>query len=209
MSQMIQTGSACLMLFALAQVPTSADDPVAPKNDDKPSTALSVPLLEHIEYPDDRPEWITEKSNLSELPHRWVVVSGPSDSIEESKKDLKWMVNASIETYMKGLPGAEGRSDFFDPSEEWVERRLVAREYQGEVTQGGTTRYESVVELKFDRAARTEVLATLKNEQVRDRLGAAGVVVFLGLAGLICSSALLGVVARRVNRSDNVKVSTM
>lgn len=210
MNQVIQTGSACsacLILLVLAQATTAADNPAGSADDE--AKPLSVAPLDHVDYPENRPEWITAPPELKVVPHSWVVVSRPCETKDECDKDLTLMVRASVETYIKSLPDADGEFEFFTLSDEWINDRLIGRKYDGEVTQEGLTRYERAVEVTFDQSARDEVLRSLKNVQVQDRLGALGVLVVTGLLGLIFSSTLLGFASRRVERNESIEVSTM
>ncbi len=209
MNQMIPTSSACLVLMLLAPSAARAADENTKINSAKEPAPLSVAPLDHIEYPEDRPDWVSAAPSLKEFPHTWVVVSGPSDTPEESAADLKLMERAAIATYIKGLPGADGRFDFYPITDEWIENELVCRRYAGQLTEGGMERYEHAVELRFDKETQKQMLASLKNVEVRERLGAIGVLVFTGLIGLICSSAFVGMLSRRAERraSGNVSVA--
>ncbi|MCG8649089.1 MAG: hypothetical protein MI861_04615 [Pirellulales bacterium] len=206
MNQVFQTSSACFVLLLLAQATVQGADenPVAEDSQAKPGQ-LSVPPLDHIIYPEDRPEWVDARPSLDELPHTWVVISGPSETPEQSVNDLKLVQRAAVETYLKGLPGADGRSDFFPITDQWIEDELAVRRYSGELTQGGDKRYEDAVELRFDQSTRQQMLTALKNVEVRNRLGALGVLVSSGLVGLMCSSAFFGFWSRRVERRDAAK----
>jgi hypothetical protein len=206
---MMRTGSACLVLLALSHPAARAADGSAAGRSEAEAAPLSAAPLDQIEYPEDRPEWIDAATNLNELPHTWTVVSGPSETAEQSLNELKLLQRASVEIYLKTLPGAEGRFDFFPLSDEWINDRLVVREYDGLVIQEGLTMHENAVELRIDSEARREMLTALKNDAVRHRLGALGVVVVTGLLGLIGSATLVGSVSRRVSRAESVKVSTI
>ena len=208
MSQMIQSGSACLMLLVLAQATArAADDPATRPPEGQPAP-LSVAPLDQIDYPEDRPSWIDVATNLKELPHSWTVVSGPSETSEQSLRELKLLQRASVETYLKTLPGADGGFDFFPLTDQWIEDHLVTKEYAGLVIQEGLTLHEHAAELRIDSDAKREMLAALKNDTVGHRLGALGVVTLTGLFGLIVGSALVGTASRRVARRESVNAST-
>jgi hypothetical protein len=209
MSQMIQPSSACLMLLVLAQATAHAADESAGSRPDAEPAPLSVAPLDQIQYPEDRPEWIDAPTNLKQLPHSWTVVSGPSESSEQSLNELRLLRRASVETYLKTLPGADGRLDFFPLTDEWIEDRLVVKEYAGLVIQEGLTKHENAAELRIDSDAKREMLAALKNDTVGQRLGVLGVLTVTGLFGLIFSSALVGTFSRRVSRRESMKVSPL
>ena len=206
MSQVTPSCSACLVLLVLAQATAPAADEAATRRPDAEPAPLSVAPLDQIQYPDDRPEWIDAATNLKQLPHCWTVVSGPSETSEESLKELRLLQRASVETYLKTLPGADGRVDFFPLTDEWIEDRLVDKEYAGLVIQEGLTKHENSADLRIDSDAKREMLAALKNDTVGQRLGALGVLTATGLLGLILSSALVGAFSRRADRRESVHV---
>lgn len=209
MSQVIHSGSACLMLLVLAQATAQAADENAASRPDAEPAPLSVAPLDQIQYPEDRPEWIDAPTNLKALPHCWTVVSGPSETSEQSSDELRLLQRASVETYLKTLPGADGRLDFFPLTDEWIADQLVVKEYAGLVIQEGLTKHEHAAELQIDSDAKREMLAALKNDTVGQRLGVLGVLTATGLFGLVFSSALVGTFSRRVSRRESVKVSTL
>ena len=208
MSQVTPSCSACLVLLVLAQATAPAADEAATRRPDAEPAPLSVAPLDQIQYPDDRPEWIDAATNLKQLPHCWTVVSGPSETSEESLKELRLLQRASVETYLKTLPGADGRVDFFPLTDEWIEDRLVVKEkkYAGLVIQEGLTKHEHAAELRIDSDAKRKMLDALKNDTVGQRLGALGVLTATGLLGLIFSSALVGTFSRRADRRDSAHV---
>ena len=89
MSQVIQSRSAFLMLLILAQATAHAADESAASRPDAEPAPLSVAPLDQIQYPEDRPEWIDAPTNLKALPHGWTVVSGPSETSEQSLDELR------------------------------------------------------------------------------------------------------------------------
>ncbi len=209
MSQMKQTSSACLMLLVLAQATAQAADESATSHPETKAAPLSVAPLDQIQYPEDRPEWIDAPTNLQELPHSWTVVSGPSETSEQSLDELRLLQRASVETYLRTLPGANGRFDFFPLTDEWIEDHLVVKEYEGLVIQEGLTLHENAAELRIDSDDKREMVAALKNDAVSQRLGVLGVLGVAGLLGLICSSALVGTLSRRIARRESAQVSTV
>ena len=198
MSYMIRNSSTCLMLLFI--VPAAYADSAAPSDSDPKE--LSVAPLDHIEYPDDRPEWLNSSLGITKDTVRIVVVSGPCDSPEESLEELSLMQRAAVSTYISELTGSGAQYDFYPISDEEIDHEMVLRRYEGKVTQGDTTKYEHAVELCFTDEKRQEIKSSWQNVEVRDRLGALGVMTFGGLMMLMCSSALLGVFSRRVERRD-------
>ena len=141
------------------------------------------------------------------MPHTWVIVSGPSDSPEQAEEDANVIARAAVESYVNDIPDAEEFEGFFPVTDDWIQNQIVAQRYQGKVTQGGSTRFEHAIELRFDSHDREQIELALQNARVQQRLGALGLMVFLGLAGLISSSAVFGFASRRVARRSNQSVN--
>ncbi len=205
MSHLLRNGSACLMMLAMAPTALAEHTHLEGSTVDAPKE-LSVAPLDHIEYPPSRPEWVDHSVEIDEHTTRIVVVSGPSDSSEESQQELKLMQRAAVSTYLSRLSD-EGQYDFYPITDEEIERELVTRRYGGELLQGDTTRYEHAVELRFDEHKRAEIAAAWNNVEVRDRLGAVGVLVFLGTTFLICTSFVVGMFSRRVERREKMEIT--
>lgn len=164
---------------------------------DGSAAPLSVAPLDHVEYPDHRPSWLDRTVDVDDDSASIVVVSGPCDTVDESLEELKLMQRAAVETYISRISGGELTGENFPISDEEIENELVVRRYEGDVYQGDSTRYEHAVELHFDADHREAILAARDNLEVRNRLGALGVLTFGGLMTLIGSSALLGFALRR------------
>jgi hypothetical protein len=182
-----------------------ADRPEATEPKETPKQ-LSVAPLDHVDYPSDRPEWIKQSLGFDTDAVRIVVVSGPCETPEESMEELELMQRAAVSTYVSRFSESNGH-DFYPISDEEIEHGLAVRRYSGEVMQGDTIKYEDAVELCFTQEKRDEIAAAWTNVEVRERLGAVGVMTFFGLAMLICSSALIGVFSRRIERRDQVQAS--
>jgi hypothetical protein len=161
--------------------------------------------LDVIEYPQDRPAWVSQPLGIDQDSFSIVVVSGPCETRAESIEELRLMRRAAVSTYVSEVSESGGQYDFYPISDEEIDAELVKRRYSGTVTQGDMTMYEDAVELRFADEQRQEIQAAWTNVEVRDRLGALGVLVFGGLVMLICSSALVGVVSRRVERREKME----
>ena len=205
MSEVIRNGSTCLLVLMLAPV-ILADTPSESKSSEseKPPTELSVAPLDHIIYPDDRPSWVGRSVDFDRDSDSIVVVSGPCDSREESLEELKMMQRAAVSTYIGQLTGS-GLYDFYPISDEEIDRDLVVQRYRGKVTQGDMSQFEDAVELIFTEQKRNEIKAAWKNVEVRERLGALGVLGFFGTALLVCSSMLVGMLSRRIDRREQIQ----
>ena len=162
---------------------------------------LSVAPLDYVEYPDDRPEWINQANEIGPARSRFVVVSGPCDTPEESLEELLIMQRAALETYISSVTGADSTYNFYPLTDERI-RRFVKRSYEGEVNQGSMTRYEHAVEVDIDAEDRAQIEEAWKSTEVRPRLGALSMAIFGGFFLLIGSSAVLGIATKRVESRE-------
>ena len=167
---------------------------------------LSRPPLSHVEYPSDRPAWLDDSPNLESEPHTWVVVTEPAETLEKCREELALMRRAAVASYVKYRSKSD-RFDFYPINDKWIKQRLVSRTYQGSVTKGGTPHYELAVELTFEPEVQSEIVNAWTQINVRDRLGALGVMVFVGLIILVCASAFLCLLSRRATRQDSVALA--
>ena len=165
------------------------------------ATPLSVAPLDHVEYPDNRPAWIDQAVDSDDQIATVVVVSGPSDTMDESLEELLVMQRAAVNAVVVQVTGHQDASAVFSISDEEIGRDLVTRRYGGEVLQGDTPKYEHAVELHFGPELRQAMMAANDKLEVRHRLGAIGVLTVGGLLTLIGSSALLGVTLRRTSQA--------
>jgi hypothetical protein len=192
------------MLLMLAPTLCAETTP-AGETDDAPKP-LSVAPLDHVEYPDDRPDWVESSLDIDGDSVHIVVVSGPCDTPEESLEQLKLMLRAAVSTYVSRITGSGGEFDFYPISDEQIDHELVVRRYEGTVVHEGTTKYEHAVELGFTDEKRQEIITSWNNVTVGDRLRALSGLVVGGLVMLMCSSALLGMFSRRAERRDRLQV---
>jgi hypothetical protein len=209
MREMLHSGTACLAMLALASTVAFAAD--SDRADDGAGKAadskeLSRPPLSHVEYPSDRPAWLDDSPNLESEPHTWVVVTEPAETLEKCREELALMRHAAVASYVK-FRSRSDRFDFYPINDKWIEQRLVSRTYQGTVTKGGTQHFELAAELTFEPDVQSEIVSAWTQINVRDRLGALGVLVFVGLTILICASAFLCLLSRRATRQDSVALT--
>lgn len=216
MNSLWKSGGVCLTLAILSPSLLIGDDSSAKTEDTKveetdsspsPSVELSIPPLDHVEYPESRPEWVTENlwidNELSdEANHTAAIVTGPSDTPEDAAEELAWMQRAVTSTFIARLVDSDSGSDFYPISDEQISERLVSKQYSGEVTVGGSTKYEQAVEIQFDEEIRSEIESAWKHREVGHRLGALGFTAGLGSILLICASGLMGIASRRVAKKE-------
>lgn len=206
MSQLIKHSSTCFLALMIAPAILADDATKTTTTDDESPAPLSVAPLDHIVYPSDRPEWVKKTTDFDAKSHKIVVVSGPSDTREKSLEELNLMARVAVSAYITRITDSGGyEQDFYSISDYEIDNDLVVRRYEGTLTQGDTTMYEDAIELVFTEAKRDEIKSAFANVAVRERLGALGVLLFGGLVMLMCSSAVVGVVSRRVERQDSAQ----
>ena len=196
MSLLLRVSTACLMLAAATP---------AWSEESKQSGVLSVPPLDHVEYPNSRPDWVSNKPDFSGETDTIVVVAGPCETKNECLEELRWMQRAAVTTYVARLVDSVGFTDEYEPTDEEIAERLVSRTYTGEVTAGGQAKYEHAVELRFDPEVKAQVMAAWENVEVADRLGALAASAALGAVLLMCSGGLIGIASRRVARRESAQ----
>lgn len=158
---------------------------------------LSVAPLDHVEYPADRPPWLSNPPSLEAAWHEWVVVTPPCDTADQAQELLSVLTRAAVASYVEQLTGSDADAINFPVSDDWIEKTLVSRRYSGRVAEGDMDRVEQAVELVFNPTVQEDIRSEWKNHQVKQRLGAVG----LGVAGLlgtlICGTGVLSVISRR------------
>jgi hypothetical protein len=163
----------------------------APSSKVPPSKELSVPPISHVTYPDNRPQWIVDKADLSgsihdpETKHKLVVVSSPSDTAQEADDDCRLLAQAALLTYCN--TALEIDTQDLDPTSNVTLDEMISRRYDGTVSQGDTELYESAWEFTIDDATRKKLLHVSKNVEVRNRLAILGIGVFGGFLLLFIS----------------------
>ncbi len=200
MSESMKKHSAWLLLFMFApSVAIAATGASDSQKTSEPGNAapLSVAPLDHVEYPDDRPEWVGQSVEVNDDATVIVVVSGPSDTEQESLEELRVMQRAAVNAMVARVTGHQDVEQVFPMGDEEIDRQLVARRYSGELLQGDATKYEHAVELHFSKEILELMHAAKNNIEVRHRLAAVGVLAVAGLVSLMGSSAMLGVLLRR------------
>ncbi|MAI73036.1 MAG: hypothetical protein CMM01_19315 [Rhodopirellula sp.] len=161
---------------------------------------LSVPPLDHVVYPESRPEWIGNPVHERDNVSTFVVVSGPCETRDESLRALKLMRRAALSTFIENVVGALGSAGFYQVSDKRFDEELTQRRYSGEVTVGGMTQYEDAVEIRITESERDSILDAWKNTEVTQRMAMLGVVTVGGFLTLVASSAVFGIAIRRRER---------
>ena len=216
MNRIFRTGGVCLLLtFSTSGVAANAKPEIQDETgpnvasrdiaDEQPAE-LSVPPLDHIDYPRSRPKWCDEDPVFSKLgDHRIAVQSGPCDSEDQCDQQLNVMRRAALAAYIERLTKAFD-DDWVDPdlivtaslSDSTIDNRWVARRYEGPVTVGGEEKYEKVVQLRFTERDRAEFKQMLQEIHVERRLKFLGLLGLVGTGLLVCCSGVTSFASRRV-----------
>ncbi len=197
-----------LVLFGLMLDQAWADGDQS-KGEDAPRQ-LSVPPMDHIVYPEDRPAWVRDSVRQQGDEATFVVVSGPSDSSEESLWELNLLRRAALDNYVHSITlgdklwGSSETNFSYHISDEQIDQDFVTRRYSGEISVGGTTQYEDAVEIRVTDDYRRAILEAWQNRQVHQRLQTLGVAMFGGLAVLVVSSTAIGFLGRRQDRKQKL-----
>ncbi len=176
----------------------SVNDQVAEVEQDPKE--LSVPPLDHVVYPESRPEWIGNPLQERDNVATFVVVSGPCETRDESVQELKLMRRVAMSNFIENAVGAFGSAGFYQISDKRFDEELTQRRYSGELTVGGTTQYEDAVEIRITESERDSMLDAWKNTEVTRRMATLGVVTVGGFLTLIVTSTMFGIAIRRRER---------
>lgn len=199
---LILLGSSSGFLVAGDQADKSPDKQVNKPlaNVEENPKQLSVPPLDHVVYPESRPEWLGNPLQQSDGIATFVVVSGPCETREESLQELKLMRNAALSTFIQNVVGSSVAADFYQVSDKRFREDLTLRSYSGELKVGGTTQFEDAVEVRITELERASIMEAWKNSKVTQRLTVLGVVTVGGFMTLVASSSVFGIAIRRRER---------
>lgn len=205
------TKATVLLLFTMFSLSlgaglTVADDAKEETSDSAP-VALSVPPLDHLDYPLDRPTWIDEgRSPMDSVDGEDVVIaitSGPAPSPETAEEMMEVMALGAVENYvdqkLQELPEHVGSEDI-GIDIDWVRDELISRRYDGTVKTGDSVQYESACLLRIEKSHQEVLNRLVQNHQLQHRLAAVGVLGGLCLAGLLGGSILFGWLSSRQQR---------
>lgn len=183
---------------------TTTDDAEKKKTDASP---LSVMPTDHIEYPDDRPSWITKRATELRVDYpdekTIIIVTALHESPEASADDMKIRRKAALREFASRLTDGESEGDFFFIDDEEIDE-LVNHKYTGTAIKGGEQVHERAIEVVVSKKKRREMDEAWNNAKVQGRLEQVlGLVVF-GFVALLGSSAVVGTISRRVERKDKL-----
>ena len=158
---------------------------------DQPA-ALSVPPLDHVTYPDDRPDWVEAEDDLEAVTHRLMVRTPPCESREECEDRLARELVLKLQVYPSLLLDDPAAAFLFPVDDKAITERVIARRYDGELRQGELPAFESVLELRIDAELQHQLRHRYRNRELRDRYGALAV---LGVGGWVVMAGLAGMTA--------------
>lgn len=211
----IKSNLSFLALIALASIaaetayvnagqgsPRDADTESDVATEAKESAQLSVPPFEHREYPDERPEWLSQKADAEGEIHRMVVVTEPCETVSESKDRLTIAIAATLNGYAAEHFGSYHHTKMLPIDNPKTLDGLISRSYEGSLTAGGQTMYESAAELQITPEIRAEIQDTRKRARVGRRLKAMGGLMIGGFLLLVTGTMVAGGVSRHVQRKE-------
>ena len=201
---LVLLGCICSLSVADEQAAKASDKSV---NDqlvevDQNPKELSVPPLDHVVYPESRPEWLSDSVQERDKVATFVVVSGPCETRDESLQELKVMRRAAMSNFIENLVGTFGSAGFYQVSDKRFEEELTQQRYSGEVTVGGTIQYEHAVKIRITESECDSILDAWKNTEVTQRMATLGVLTAGGFLALVASSTMFGVAIRRRERKS-------
>jgi hypothetical protein len=176
--------TACLIVALIASVGLAESE-------------LSTAPLDHVEYPEARPDWIVAEPDLKSRVHTWVVNADDCESRQQCEAKLQPLMRAAVELYVNELTGWECEDALID--ELTASAELVQDRYEGQYTQGDSERHEVAVRLAFDAATREKIRQAARDVEVGERLRATAGLFALAVFGLFLSSGILNVWSRRVS----------
>ena len=160
---------------------------------------LSVAPLDHVVYPDSRPDWIDGQST-----HRRIVIeTGPCEDADQAKEKLQTMLPTTVRSMAIGVVEFLPRN--FDPIEDDRVSDYVSRMYTGSVSVGDEEMVEAAAEIVLDDEAVAVFEHRSESREVIHRIAAISVCMFGGLLTLSAGGGVLGLVARRRTKSQAVQ----
>ena len=202
MNTMIRNSSTCLLMLLLVP-PAIADSVSDQESIDKEKVGetveLSVPPLDHVAYPEDRPVWVTEADNGKPYTvidgNKIVVVSQLCDTEKQCEELLMISTRVAADQYVIDLVDFVADGTFYEFSDDEIVD-LITRQYDGTAKQGDMDMYERALELTFTPEKQREIRAASKNIEVDRRLHRMGGFFLGGLVMLFGGSAAIGTIGR-------------
>ena len=165
----------------------------APEVDSPAVKELSVAPLDHVVYPDSRPDWIDAPDSDTRI----VVQSGPHESPEAARRHLKILVPVSIELLVERNLSSEVAGELRKLYRDDI--NFDSLRYDGTLSVGGETRHESAVELRLKPEAMDQLMRRHRSLVVGGRTAK-----LVGLSlGTIAMVGVTGLGLRAVDRRRN------
>ncbi len=172
--------------------------------DNDTTVPLSVPPLDHVDYPPDRPSWIEEHQQPTGGDDGSDILisvsSGPAATPEIATEMMEVMARGAVENFLhqqaEAFPEAI-QTDQIEVKMDWVRSELISRRYDGTLSGSESTRYESACLLRIDSADQQTLHQMIQNLRLQHRLGFVGGVATICLLGLLSGSIVFGWLAGR------------
>ena len=198
MSTMIRNSSTCFLMLLLAPAALADDEPTEIKSADS-AAELSVAPLDHVTYPEDRPEWVSDADNGKPFTlidgNKIVIVSRLCETPIQCEELLMISAKVAADSFVINLVDFAVASDFYEFSDQEI-KELITNDYEVEALQGDVTMYQQTLELTFTPEKQLEIKQAFDNIEVKRRLRDMGGLLIGGLVALFGSSAVIGTMGR-------------
>lgn len=163
---------------------------------------LSVPPMDFLDYPSDRPDWL--KATNDE--RRIVVITDPCETREDAVQamaDLKQVGACKLlESFLGENYTPLDTGLLLTDSE--INNLLVKQEYEGTLSVGGVESYECATELVITPDAEKAIIFSLRELAVADRVQRVVAVMSCLLVVLLVASTLANHQLRRVRQGSSL-----
>ncbi|MEM9827095.1 MAG: hypothetical protein AAF958_10930 [Planctomycetota bacterium] len=164
---------------------------------------LSVPPMDHVQYPETRPDWVESgvSSTSDDRKVKIVVVGPPGETKSMADAQAEVLALAALEAYARD--SVEFVPFSFDIYDLGDFKRFVQREYRGTVEVGGITHFETAYEMELSSRDRRRLLRVIKNAELGGRLSFLTVSGLGGAAMLLASGGVLSLASRRAEKRQS------
>jgi len=209
MNTLMTNWLAGLLVLVLA-VPAVGDSASAGQDKEmQSSTELSVAPLDHVTYPQSRPDWVAEADSAAPFTalddSRVVVLSGLCDTRRQAEDRLNVAARVAVDQYVIERGDFFRKDDLLKFSDQEIEQ-LITRRYLGTAEQGEMTMHEGAAELTFNPAVQRRIVETACNAEVGRRLGHIGGLLSGAIVALLGSTVVVSALSKRRRRRASERV---
>ncbi len=201
MVTVIRNSSTCFLILLLT--PSALADTTVDADSADRAAELSVAPLDHVTYPEDRPEWVSNADNGNPFTvvdgNKVIVVSRLCETPTQCEELLMISAKVAADSFVINLVDFAVASDFYEFSDEEI-KDLITNDYKGTALQGDVTMYQQSLELTFTPEKQREIKQAFGNIEVDRRLRGMGGFLIGGLVALFGSSAVIGTMGRLAER---------